>query len=150
MPWTIKTHELAGRGQWHWSAQPVLAGEISRKPWPRMWVSARPYNTEDEARRAADFSLSRIRVPQAGDVDDWGPTKALELIAAVVDAYTLDKIDDELVVVTPALPMAIQSSRWAGNTVYCRDYLLSLLQCALESGVLCVDDLPRTRGRRAA
>ncbi|MEO5774979.1 MAG: hypothetical protein ABIQ32_12805 [Sphingomicrobium sp.] len=149
MSWIINTHELAGRGQWHWSAQPTLAEDRSSKTWSRMWVSARPYNTKDEASRAADFSLSRIRVPQVSDFDDSGPMP-LEPIAALVDAYTLDKIDGELVVVTPALPMAVQSSRWAGNTVYCRDYLLSLLQCALESGVLCVDDLPRTQGRQAA
>ena len=72
------------------------------------------------------------------------PLTPLEAIAALVDAYTLDQIDGELVVVTPALTLTVRTSRWAGNTVYRRDYLLSLLQCALDSGVLRFEDLPQS------
>jgi len=139
MTWNIQSFELTqGSGDWRWSATPPAdaAGVgVGKEGRTRTWVSAQTYPSAERAQTAASYSMARVRPAPIQGPD------AMEPLVPTVDAYTLDRIDGELVMVAPPLAVAERGSRWAGNSVFGRDYVLSLLACALECGVVSAEAL---------
>jgi hypothetical protein len=150
MTWTLETFEVrAGSGTWYWSATYPASQDAARAGGPsRSWVSAASFNSEAVARASGENSLRHIKLPRG--VEACSRPEGTEPIAVNIDAYSLDHIDGELVMITPSLLVARANSRWGGNAIVGRDYLLSLLACAIERGVFHETDLSFSRGLRSA
>ena len=151
MTWIVDASEgSVGGGLWSWIATPLLSeGSPSWHQWNRTWRSAATYPSRAQAIEAGRWCTSRLSEPVREREGGEGLAGG-EILQATVDAYTLDQIDGESAVVTSALLVADHGSRWAGRAVYGRDYLLSLIACGLESGLIQLNDLPCGVFRQAA
>jgi hypothetical protein len=134
MIWDIRTFEPKPcTGDWRWLATRSTAqvgGGSATSGRQREWVGAQSYRSADIAHAAAVDAMERVRADRS---EKSGSTQQL---VPNVEVYTHDFIDDELVIVAPPLALAEPGTRWAANSVLGQDYLLSLVACALESGLV--------------